>query len=100
MDVQEAVRDTEWQRFRRGLKGLDTASKLNNLKDYFNDQTHSYSAHLPAATMPGDEEPSGQCNVCVRVDNYLKALARGGFLYPGVSLEQALTWDWNFRVKK
>jgi hypothetical protein len=36
----------------------------------------------------------------VQVDNYLKALARGGQLYGGVSLEQALAWNWNLRIRK
>jgi hypothetical protein len=93
-DVLEAVRDPEWQRFRQQLKGMDTASKLNNLKDYY-DQ----NVHITGTDCPGQHDGS-RCAVCIRLDNYLKALARGGRLYAGVSLEQALTCDWNLRIRK
>jgi hypothetical protein len=90
MNVQEAVADPEWQQFRRSLKGMDTASKLNNLGDYYEQQYHDVVCNIAPSS----------CRVCVRVDNYLKALARGGQLPAGVSLQQALAWDWNFRILK
>jgi hypothetical protein len=93
-EVLSAVRDPEWQIFRKSLKGMDTASKLNNLRDWYNDRTHDYNAHAPA------DEARGVCSVCTQIDNYLKALARGGQLHGGVSLEQALTYDWNLRIRK
>jgi hypothetical protein len=86
--VRVAIRDPEWQKFRRSLKGMDTASKLNNLRAYNQDSPHYF------------KEYNRECPWCVRVDNYLKALARGGQLYAGVSLEQALAWDWNLRIRK
>jgi hypothetical protein len=94
--VLEAVRDEEWQRFRKSLRGMDTVSKLNNLKEYWEQQVHDAS-HLH---VEDDSRASILCPICIRVDNYLKALARGGQLLAGVSLRQALAWDWNFKVLK
>jgi hypothetical protein len=92
--VLEAVRDPEWQKFRNSLRGMDTASKLNNLKEYYED-------HLAAIGSGDDEQELNEWKkLDVQVDNYLKALARGGQLYGGVSLEQALAWNWNLRIRK
>jgi hypothetical protein len=94
--VREAVNDPEWQEFRRSLKGMDTASKINNLKDYYNDQMAQFERELEThgITWIDDE------HIEIRVDNYLKALARGGQLPAGASLEWALTLDWNLRILK
>jgi hypothetical protein len=49
------------------------------------------------------EEPVSvdlNCDICIRVDNYLKALARGGQLESGVSLEKALEADWKLTIRK
>jgi hypothetical protein len=86
--IAAAVDDEEWQQFRISLKGMDTQSKINNLREYFQDQHYEQRVFAP------------DCYVCIRVDNYLKALARGGQLEKGVSLEQALAWDWNFKIRK
>jgi hypothetical protein len=91
--VREAVDDEEWQTFRKSLKGMDTASKLNNLRSWYFDRPHiraNYEEH----------RTSDACDVCVQVDNYLKALARGGQLPAGVSLDWAIASDWNLRIKK
>jgi hypothetical protein len=58
VEVQEAVADPEWQQFRLSLKGETTKYKLAALRLYF-------------------VENAGEA-VRIRVDNYLKALARGG----------------------
>jgi hypothetical protein len=93
--IAEAVADPEWQMFREGLRGMDTESKLNNLAEYYGEQCHDEEQPDPTQTV----EPL-TCLVCIRVDNYLKALARGGQLPAGVSLKQALLWDWNLRILK
>lgn len=59
--IAEAVDDEEWQRFRVSLKGKSTMDKLWLLKAYINDSTEE-----------------DEVDVLIRVDNYLKALARGG----------------------
>lgn len=58
--VAEAVDDEDWQRFRVSLKGLPTAEKLRRLR-------------LAYLERYNEEEV-----MRIRVDNYLKALARGG----------------------
>jgi hypothetical protein len=64
-EIAEAVNDEEWQKFRLSLKGTSTETKLRKLREY-----------LDANTAERDE------NVILRVDNYLKALARGGQIAP------------------
>jgi hypothetical protein len=58
--IAEAVDDEEWQKFRLSLKGRSTQNKLHLLNEYL----YEYN---------GEDE-----DVLIRVDNYLKALARGG----------------------
>jgi hypothetical protein len=97
--IAEAVDDEEWQKFRLSLKGLDTESKLNSLREYYEDM----QKHLDPDRWDMEDWPMLGImleDVRIRVDNYLKALARGGQLPKGVSLEQALLWDWNLRVIK
>lgn len=58
--IREAVDDEGWQRFRLSLKGRTTEDKLVRLLEYYETETKD----VP--------------QVYIRVDNYLKALARGG----------------------
>lgn len=81
--IAEAVDDEDWQKFRLSMKGQSTERKLNMLEEYYN-------AHV------GEDED----NVTIRVDNYIKALCRGGQLYPGESIETALNHNWNLLIKK
>lgn len=60
--IREAVDNEGWQLFRVSLKGRTTDDKLARLAEYL-------------ITGERSEEASA---VQVRVDNYLKALARGG----------------------
>jgi hypothetical protein len=96
--VREAVDDEEWQEFRRSLKGMDTASKLNNLRDWYNDRPHTHVTQ----EFPGGTATHGRdtCKPCIQLDNYLKALARGGQLPRGVGIVDAAVWDWNLRILK
>jgi hypothetical protein len=96
--VLEAVDDTEWQKFRVSLKGLTTQEKLRRLKAYYND-VDFYSVH-EGHTDHTLVEPSRPdvCKVCIRVDNYLKALARGGLLNPGVHVNLAAVSNFNLEV--
>jgi hypothetical protein len=69
--VARAVDDPHWQRFRKGLKGLDTQRKLELLRDYsdmWNDDPEASDQEIVAVNL--------------RVENYLKALARGGQIEP------------------
>lgn len=58
--IAEAVDDDAWQKFRYSLKGMSTDYKLRRLRDYL---------------ISCEDDKS---KVRLRVDNYLKALARGG----------------------
>lgn len=69
--IAEAVDDEQWQKFRRGLKGLPTRTKLDLLRDYsdmWNDDSEASDKDI--------------VNVNIRVENYLRALARGGQIEP------------------
>lgn len=90
-----AVDNEEWQKFRVSLKGKSTTVKLRKLRLYHGDQdvaTHD------GATL-GDIDTS-DCDVCIRVDNYIKALCRGGQLHAGESLQTARDCDWQLEIKK
>jgi hypothetical protein len=77
--VKRATADPKWQEFRKSLKGISTYDKLTRLGEYYLDNAE----HV----CPFNIEPCGlACDVCVQVDNYVKALCRGGQLYPGESL--------------
>lgn len=58
--ILRAVRDPEWQEFRRSLKGLDTETKLDKLFER--------------------KEASSRWTSDVQIDNYINALLRGGQL--------------------
>lgn len=91
--IAEAVDDEAWQKFRLSLKGKTTTVKLRMLRNYYDDTTHD-NRHIADVAVDLD------CDVCIRVYNYLKALARGGQLYGGVTLKQALACDWKLDIKK
>jgi hypothetical protein len=66
--VLEAVHDAEWQKFRLSLKGIPTKEKLHRLLDYDNE----------TQALKDTIEVFKYRHRLIRVDNYLKALARGG----------------------
>ena len=59
-----AVKDTDWQQFRRSLKGLPTKSKITKLSGWLRKKGNSRRAQL-------------------QVVNYMNALLRGGQLKKG-----------------
>lgn len=67
-EIMKAIEDSEWQKFRLSLKGTDTRTKVAALKLYL----HRLNG------VPDKEYE--QCEI--RVQNYLNALARGGFIEP------------------
>lgn len=85
--IAEAVDDQDWQTFRLSMKGKSTKDKLVMLQDYWN-------------TAESDKVRVKWGDVDIRVDNYIKALCRGGQLHPGESLETALEANWQLRIKK
>ena len=84
--IAEAVDDEKWQEFRVSLKGLSTEDKIRRLRSYDWNGEHE-----------GEE---ADCDTCIRIDNYIKALCRGGQLAAGTThqdLHQVRIWD---RIKK
>jgi len=76
--IAEAVDNEEWQKFRLSLKGWPTEYKIAQLIKYY----CSHGGHCSDYGMTTAEKRE-QENVRIRVDNYVKALCRGGQLYPG-----------------
>jgi hypothetical protein len=95
--IAQAVDDEEWQKFRVSMKGKTTEVKLVMLDAYWGSQ---HSIH--AVCWIGFAEDLNSCDICIRVDNYIKALCRGGQLYAGESLHTALNAQprWNLRIKR
>ena len=87
--VLHAVHDPEWQAFRVSMKGKPTQVKLDMLKGYWQ---HNHDSRV--------REFNVMCVYCIRVDNYLKALCRGGQLFAGSDLTHALRNNWNILVKR
>jgi len=80
--IAQAVDNEEWQKFRVSMKGKSTREKLDMLREYY---------YAPgASTRPTDED------VAIRVDNYIKALCRGGQLYPGCNLYEMTSSNWSW----
>ena len=77
-EILAAVDDPDWQAFRVSLKGVATEGKLDMLDDYM----ERASARLSV----GEIDKDGYRLECIRVDNYINALKRGGQLDAG-SLE-------------
>lgn len=93
--IAQAVDNEEWQKFRVSLKGKSTAKKLQMLSYYYYEQaehTHPLDSITPYDMV--------HCDVCIRVDNYIKALCRGGQLFAGESLGTAVNVAWNLPIKK
>lgn len=96
--IAKAVDDYEWQMFRHGLKGTTTEAKLFSLKDYWNSNLHGHVIKKSDASW-GVDVLAYDCDICIRIDNYIKALCRGGQLYAGESLFTALDAAWNLKIK-
>lgn len=79
--IAQAVDDEEWQKFRLSLKGLSTKEKVQKLRGYY---------EAPAETVGATDD-----DVYIRVDNYIKALCRGGLLFPGCDLKTLWSSGWS-----
>lgn len=87
--IAQAVDDQEWQEIRLSMKGIPTESKLKMLEWYYGYGDHQY------ITKECDD-----CDVCIRIDNYIKALCRGGQLNGGESLQTVLAAGWKPIIRK
>lgn len=87
--IAKAVDDEEWQEIRLSMKGIPTESKLKMLEWYYGYGDHQY------ITKDCDD-----CDVCIRIDNYIKALCRGGQLNPGESLGTFIIGNFKLPIRK
>lgn len=90
-----AVKDEGWQQFRLSLKGQPTVCKLSMLRTYYR-----VGWHLQGPIEGQCRDGLPDCDICVRVDNYIKALCRGGQLFAGESLQSMLDQEWRPRIKR
>lgn len=90
--IAQAVDDEDWQEFRVSMKGKSTEVKIGMLQRY-DFEMHGGENVFSALDIV-------DCDYCIRVDNYIKALCRGGQLYPGESLETIIMADWKPRIKR
>jgi hypothetical protein len=74
--IAEAVDNEAWQRFRVSMKGKSTSEKLDMLEAYYDNQVDENNL------VADDIE-----DVKLRIDNYIKALCRGGQLEAGMTFE-------------
>lgn len=97
--VAQAVDNEDWQKFRLSMKGKPTETKLEMLQKYWTDKHNSHTGRLfyDSAMHFADWM---NCPFCVRVDNYIKALCRGGQLCPRESLDTVLNQDWHPNIVK
>lgn len=87
--IAQAVDDEGWQEFRISMKGVSTSGKIDMLGTYWIER-HEDVEH----------EMSPECDVCIRVDNYIKALCRGGQLEAGVGLSELIRDTIRMYIKK
>lgn len=94
--IAQAVDNEEWQVFRVSLKGKSTEDKLSELRRYWNANSHGHTVSLAHKR----DVLQYDCDICIRVDNYIKALCRGGQLLAGENIYTVLEAAWRPRIKK
>lgn len=95
--IAKAVDNEEWQEFRLSLKGRSTEEKLDMLKDYW---WFMHDTQVRGSWVSFSVHCDDDCDICIRVDNYIKALCRGGQLYAGETLLTLINLDWRPSIKK
>lgn len=75
-EVQKAIRDPEWQKLRKDLKGRSLEEKYERLLDYYQ------RGLLKLSSLPDSEFWGALRMLQVRCTNYVTALSRGGLISP------------------
>ena len=84
-EIREAVKDAEWQKLRKEMKGRALAEKYDMLRRYYEETSERLTFdYLKGAY---DRFPAGTYGhdmrmLQVRCTNYVAALARGGLIEP------------------
>jgi hypothetical protein len=79
--IAEAVDNEEWQKFRLSLKGKSTSDKISMLEGYYDNAVDALDEH------PDKDNEHEFENIKIRIDNYIKALCRGGQLEAGMTFD-------------
>lgn len=86
-EVQKAIKDPEWQKLRKDLKGRSLEEKYERLLDYYQKEL------LGLGSLPDSEFWGALRMLQVRCTNYVTALSRGGLISPSDYREQE-TYDY------
>lgn len=98
--IADAVDNEDWQQFRLSLKGISTRDKLARLQTYWEEYAHCESPEDPENMLRQEAaDIRERAWRYVRVDNYIKALCRGGQLFSGESLRTMVACDWKPEIK-
>ena len=73
--IAAAVDNEEWQKVRLSMKGISTFDKLTVLESYYDNMVDD------------DIDEDEFAKVKLRIDNYIKALCRGGQLEAGMTFD-------------
>ena len=79
-EVQEAIRDPEWQELRRDLKGTGLATKYYALLGYENRTELSIQQQYRDGLITSEDVQRLRRLLYVRTTNYVTALSRGGLI--------------------
>lgn len=78
--IAQAVDNREWQQFRVSIKGMQTKHKLEQLVTYYYEAKITVKGLALLDQIDQTKFDTMMKDIEIRVDNYLKALARGGQL--------------------
>jgi hypothetical protein len=82
--IAQAVDNEEWQELRLSMKGKSTGEKLDVLEAYWKTEHHRHhDLFVGDLLKPID---TTDCDICIRVNNYIGALKRGGQLVRFIDL--------------
>ena len=73
-EIREAVKDAEWQKLRKEMKGRAPAEKYDMLRRYYEETSERLTSTISRVHMIDSLQ--------VRCTNYVTALARGGLIEP------------------
>jgi hypothetical protein len=102
--IRIALENPDWVQFRELLKGKSTKDKLDLLHEHMYDWQyfgHSYLDGQEAWSQHVHDKTTGPkpCMLCIRVDQYLKGLVRGGQLKTGTTLQYMVDHNWEYESR-
>jgi hypothetical protein len=89
-----------WQEFRTSMKGKITGEKLSMLHLYYTSEQRKINEELLAEQLSELAAEVLKDHLDMRVDAYIRALVRSGFLYPEQNLETVVKSGWRPQIKE